>query len=120
MGARFRALSGMPSNALGAHYLYGADESFLLPRGRSAAPTSSTASTSTSATAASSARACALELFVDLFNIYNRQGTFGVDEPTRRTSARQRQNANPIVGRHLRGPDLGQGDRPDGVETSTR
>ena len=33
-GIRFRALSGIPKNALAAHYLYGADESFLLPRGQ--------------------------------------------------------------------------------------
>jgi outer membrane receptor protein involved in Fe transport len=32
-GVRFRALSGTPNSALGRHYRYGNDESFLLPRG---------------------------------------------------------------------------------------
>src|SRR5215216_2375477 len=34
LGARARATSGLPMNALAGHYLYGADESFLLPRGQ--------------------------------------------------------------------------------------
>src|SRR5262245_4245866 len=33
VGSRFRAESGSPRNAYGGHYLYGANESMLLPRG---------------------------------------------------------------------------------------
>ena len=80
LGTRARAISGVPENALGAHYLYGPNESFLLPRGilgrteidhgvdlhvayRHALPHHMSA-----------------EVFADIFNVYNRQGTFSVDD----------------------------------------
>jgi hypothetical protein len=40
IGTRLRALSGVPRQAQAGHWLYGPGESFLLPRGRSAAPSS--------------------------------------------------------------------------------
>ena len=57
-----------------------------------------------------------VEVFVDIFNVYNRQGTFDVDDDLRAAvrcaaAVGEQQNVNPIVGRHVRGPDLGQGDR---------
>jgi outer membrane receptor protein involved in Fe transport len=80
IGTRIRAISGVPINVLGPHYLYGANESFLLPRGalgrtelehgvdlhvgyRRHLSATSTA-----------------ELYADIFNVYNQQGTFSVDE----------------------------------------
>ena len=46
-----------------------------------------------------------LELFVDIYNVYNHQGTANVDNTTRRTTSCRRpacagaqQNANPISG----------------------
>ena len=44
VGTRVRAISGVPINALGPHYLYGPNESFLLPRGVLGRTESSTAS----------------------------------------------------------------------------
>ena len=100
VGGRVRALSGIPKNALGAHYLYGADESFLLPRGslgrtefehgidlhfgyKRALPHNTSA-----------------ELFVDVFNVYNRQGTFRVDDTyaPQYSPTGSPQNVNPISG----------------------
>jgi hypothetical protein len=97
IGARARVISGVPENALGGHYLYGPNESFLLPRGvlgrtdiehaldlhiayRRALPHGATA-----------------EVFVDAFNVYNRQAAFSVDD-TYAPYEGGLNNVNPISG----------------------
>lgn len=80
IGTRIRAISGVPVNVLGPHWYYGPNESFLLPRGSMGRTELEhgvdlhvgyrrhLSSTSTA------------ELYMDIFNLYNRQGTFNVDE----------------------------------------
>ncbi len=98
-GTRLRAVSGIPINALGGHYLYGADESFLLPRGQLGRTGMQHGADLHIAYGRKLARGLAVEVFADIFNLYNHQGTFDVDT----TYAPQRgpdgeSNVNPISG----------------------
>ncbi|HSD88616.1 MAG TPA: hypothetical protein VLB44_13905, partial [Kofleriaceae bacterium] len=105
IGTRIRALSGIPRNALGAHYLYGADESYILPRGELGRTEFEHGIDLHVAYKRKLTAKTAAELYIDVFNLYNRQGTFRVDE----TYAPQysvyqggvggiQQNVNPISG----------------------
>jgi outer membrane receptor protein involved in Fe transport len=105
LGGRVRAFSGIPVNALGAHYLYGADESFLLPRGQLGRTEFDHGIDLHVGYKQKLAHGTSAELYVDVFNAYNRQGTFRVDEtyaPQYSIAANggggEEQNANPISG----------------------
>ncbi|MBL0220505.1 MAG: TonB-dependent receptor [Myxococcales bacterium] len=106
VGTRLRALSGVPINALGGHYLYGSNESFLLPRGQIGRTDFEHSLDLRLIYARSLGKNMQLEFFVDLHNIYNRQGTAGVDDnyaPQFKLSAPNstsgtEQNANPVSG----------------------
>ena len=105
VGVRLRALSGVPINALGSHYLYGADESFLLPRGEIGRTDFEHGLDAHIGYRRSLNKNMNLEFFVDLYNIYDRQGTYNVDntyaEPFKlasSTAVGSLQNANPISG----------------------
>ena len=100
IGGRVRALSGIPRNALGAHYLYGADESFLLPRGSLGRTEFEHGIDLHVGYKHALPHNTAAELFVDVFNVYNRQGTFRVDETyaPQYSSTGSPQNVNPISG----------------------
>jgi outer membrane receptor protein involved in Fe transport len=80
LGTRVRALSGIPKNALAAHYLYGADEAFLLPRGQLGRTEFEHGIDLHVGYKKELHAGVDAELFVDVFNIYNRQGTFRVDD----------------------------------------
>ena len=106
VGARFRALSGTPENALGAHYLYGDNQSFLLPRGSIGRSSFDHGLDMHFGFARPLKRNMKLEVFFDLYNIYDNQGTFSVDN-TYAPAVRQidpngaggsLQNANPVSG----------------------
>ncbi|HUS30550.1 MAG TPA: hypothetical protein VMZ53_18700, partial [Kofleriaceae bacterium] len=105
VGTRIRALSGIPRNALASHYLYGADESYLLPRAQLGRTQFEHGIDVHVAYKRKLTDKTSAELYVDVFNLYNRQGTFRVDE----TYAPQfslaggggggiEQNVNPISG----------------------
>jgi hypothetical protein len=106
VGARLRALSGVPTNALAGHYLYGANESFLLPRGQLGRTDFEHGLDMHFGYGKTLNKNMNLEVFLDIFNIYNRQGTFGVDDnyapfvkltgPS--SSSGTQQNANPVSG----------------------
>ncbi len=106
VGTRLRALSGVPINALAGHYLYGANESFLLPRGQIGRTDFEHSLDLRLIYARQLSKGMQLEFFVDLHNIYNRQGTAGVDDnyaPRVKLSAPNStsgtsQNANPVSG----------------------
>ncbi|MBA3463395.1 MAG: TonB-dependent receptor [Deltaproteobacteria bacterium] len=106
VGTRLRALSGVPINALGGHYLYGGNESFLLPRGQIGRTDFEHSLDLRLIYARNLGKNMQLEFFVDLHNIYNRQGTAGVDDnfaPQFKLSAPNstsgtEQNANPVSG----------------------
>ncbi|MDB4959544.1 MAG: TonB-dependent receptor plug [Myxococcales bacterium] len=100
LGGKIRAISGIPENALGAHYLYGASESFLLPRGQLGRTEFEHGIDLHVAYGHRLSHRTAAELYIDVFNIYNRQGTFNVDD-TYAPSVRHGggvNNVNPISG----------------------
>ncbi len=78
-GARLRALSGAPRNALGRHAAYGQLESFILPRGTSGR----TAMTANADVHVAYGRHLGagmdLEVFFELFNLLNMQQETAVD-----------------------------------------
>jgi hypothetical protein len=75
-----RAVSGIPKNALGAHFLYGPDESFLLPRGQLGRTEMEHSIDIKLAYARRIGKQNRAEVFLDMFNLYNKQGTFDVDK----------------------------------------
>lgn len=101
LGSRIRMISGIPHNALGAHYLYGADESFLLPRGTLGRGELEHGVDIHLSYGRSLAHGRAIELFVDVFNVYNNQATFDIDStyaPQYRPDGGGQNNVNPISG----------------------
>lgn len=108
LGIRYRALSGVPENALAAHYDYGANESFLLPRGVLGRTDFDHGVDVHIGYRRKLTNATKLEVFIDVFNAYNRQGTASVDDtyaPQYRISSvgaagmpGEQQNANPVSG----------------------
>jgi hypothetical protein len=106
IGARARAVSGIPINALGAHYLYGPDESFLLPRGQ-LGRTGMEKTLDLRATYGHRFKSgTTAEVYFDIFNLFDEQGTFDVDKtyapPVRLAAPGQAggspNNVNPISG----------------------
>ena len=107
VGVRFRALSGTPINALAGHYLYGPNESFLLPRGELGRSDFDHGLDIHAGYGRNLNKNMKLEVFTDVFNVYNRQGTadvdttyapyFGLPSATNAALGLQ-QNANPISG----------------------
>ena len=102
VGGRLRAFSGIPENALASHYIYGADESFLLPRGVLARSEFDHGLDLRVAYTrqVSKARKMELSVYVDVYNVYDSQGTASVDNtyapPVSQSG--QVQNANPVSG----------------------
>jgi hypothetical protein len=92
-GIRLRALSGTPVDALGRHALYGRRESFILPRGTIRRTDFETGLDIHIDYARDLPRGMKFEVFADVFNLFNDQGTFAVDEEYTRISF-----VNPIVG----------------------
>jgi len=100
VGTRLRALSGIPTNALAGHYLYGSNESFLLPRGQLGRTDFEHGLDMHFGYGYDIGRNMNLEVFFDIYNIYNRQGTFGVDDnyAPQFSLDGDEQNANPVSG----------------------
>lgn len=81
VGARFRALSGLPITALGAHPSYGANEVFLLPRGAlGRTELDHNLSLRLGYARVLDRRGTILELFADVFNVYDHQAQATVDQ----------------------------------------
>jgi hypothetical protein len=127
IGARFRALSGIPQNALGAHYLYGDNQSFLLPRGTIGRSSFEHGLDLHFGFARPLKRNMKIEVFFDIYNIYDNQGTFSVDESyaagVRQTEPNgaggSLQNANPVSGGTYEDLIFVKTVDDDGNETST-
>jgi hypothetical protein len=106
IGSRIRYLSGIPKNALGAHSVYGPDESFLLPRGAMGRSEYEHGVDVHLAYGRKISKTMIAEVYFDVFNLYNKQGTFDTDQtyaPAVRLSSAQgggssENNVNPIVG----------------------
>jgi len=91
-GVRFRALSGIPRNALAHHYKYGFDESFLLPRGAMGRNPFDWGLDLHVGFSRKLGRGMELEVYSNLYSVFNRQATYDVDPSYTYDSA------NPIVG----------------------
>jgi hypothetical protein len=79
-GARFRALSGTPIDALGTHYLYGRGETYLIPRGSVGRTPFDNELDLRVRFTRKIGRGMAIELWADVFNVLNNQSTILVDE----------------------------------------
>jgi outer membrane receptor protein involved in Fe transport len=79
-GVSVRAESGIPSNTLAAHPVYGADESYLLPRGALYRSPMTTEVDTHISYGYQLSRTTRLEGFVDIFNLLNTQDELSVDE----------------------------------------
>jgi len=92
LGASVRAQSGVPSNTLAAHPIYGQDESYLLPRGAIyRSPASATVDTHVSY-GYQLGKTTRLEGFIEIFNLFDQQPEVSVDETYTKSSSL------PIVG----------------------
>ena len=91
-GMRFRAFSGVPKSALGAHFRYGFNESFVLPRGAMGRNGFDLRLDLHLAYSRKLGKGMELELFTDLFSVTNRQDVAQVD------ATYTLDDANPIVG----------------------
>jgi hypothetical protein len=100
LGARIRAFSGVPKNALAAHYLYGAQESFLLPRGELGRTDFEHGIDLHVQYERDIGRGMAMAVYVDVFNLYDYQGSANIDTSyaPATTIKGQLQNANPVSG----------------------
>ncbi len=113
-GVRARALSGVPRDVLGRHDLYGPGESFLLPRGQIGRTQFDTGLDLHVGFKRPLKHGMELEIFADVFNVLDRQGTFSVEEQYTTQSA-----SNPIVGGTYEDLIFAKAnDRDDGSETS--
>ncbi len=100
LGARIRAFSGIPKTALAAHYLYGANESFLLPRGALGRTDFEHGIDLHVEYDRDLGRGMTMGVFVDVFNLYDYQGSATIDTTyaPATTITGQPQNANPVSG----------------------
>ena len=117
VGIRFRALSGTPVNVLGPHYLYGPNESFILPRGSLERTDFDTGLDVHVGYARNVGHGMKLELFTDLFNVYDSQGTASVDQTY--APAYSGNNINPISGGTYSDLIFAKAIDVNGNETST-
>ena len=112
-GIRFRALSGIPQNVLGRHWRYGTSESFILPRGEIRRTDFETGLDIHVDYARELGRGMKVEVFADLFNVFDDQGTFGVDDNYTYIS-----NVNPISGGSYEDLIWLKENDTNGIETS--
>ena len=70
----------MPEEALAGHYLYGPNESYLLPRGQLGRTDFDHGLDLHIGYGRMLNKNMKLEVIADIYNGYNRQGTFGVDD----------------------------------------
>jgi outer membrane receptor protein involved in Fe transport len=112
-GIRFRALSGIPQNVLGRHWRYGTSESFILPRGEIRRTDFETGLDVHVDYGRDLGRGMKIFVFADLFNVFNDQGTFGVDDNYTYFS-----NVNPISGGQYEDLIWLKENDTTGVETS--
>jgi hypothetical protein len=94
LGGRYRALSGTPVDALGSHYLYGPNESFLLPRGALGRTPFTNSLDVHAAYRRRLPRGTSGEVFVDVINALDTQDVYTIDQAYTGGLG----NANPIAG----------------------
>ena len=92
VGIRYRAFSGVPNDALAAHYLYGFGESYLLPRGSEGRSPAVHGTDLHLGYSRQLTRGYQLSAFVDIINFFNQEQVSVSDE------LYTFDNANPVVG----------------------
>lgn len=95
LGASLRGISGIPHNTLVGHPLYGADESYLLPRGTAGRSPFTTTADVKATYGRKIGKNQSIELFADIFNLFNTQDETDADERYSTSFA------DPIVGGDL-------------------
>ena len=80
VGARMRALSGVPRDTLGRHHRYGPGEAFLLPRGEIGRGSFEKSLDLHIGYERKLSKGMSIEIFGDLFNVFNDQGVAGISE----------------------------------------
>jgi hypothetical protein len=114
-------VSGIPENALGGHYLYGPNESYLLPAGTMGRTALEHGVDLHVSYGRRIGKTTTAELFADIFNVYNSQSTFNVDEtyaPLYRPGNGAPNFVNPISGGQYRDLIWAKAVNQDGTETS--
>ena len=96
-GLSLRAISGAPVNITGAHYLYGRDETMLLPRGSMGRVDFDLNASAKIGYLRKLGRGMRLEGFIDIFNL-NAFGFLGGQGIARVEGRYTRSNVNPVVG----------------------
>ena len=110
-GIRFRAFSGTPRDTLGSHYIYGFDESYLLPRGDAGRTPWTTGTDVHFGYTRELGRGYELTVFSDIFNFFNQEQVFVIDETY------SFDNVNPIVGGSQQDLVFAKVTDDDGLET---
>ncbi len=121
IGGRVRAVSGIPENALGGHYLYGANESFLVPRGTMGRTDLEHGVDLHVSYGRRLNKTTVAELFADIFNVYDSQAGFNIDEtyaPLYRPGTGTPNFVNPVSGGQYRDLIWAKAITQDGTETS--
>jgi hypothetical protein len=101
IGVRASASSGTPYGALGAHWRYGQNEAFLLPRGSLGRTAFEHKIDARIIYGRKFGKGIEAEIFADFFNLYDNQGQNsigGVDDTYAFDNNAGTNNANPIVG----------------------
>ncbi len=111
-GTRVRAVSGTPVTALGRHHLYGTDEAFLLPRGAMGRTDTDWRVDLRLIYGKQLSETIGLELYADVFNLFNRQTQASVDQ------SYTFDPVNPIVGGELEDLVFAKAQTSSGGETS--
>ena len=115
-GGRFRALSGSPIGAVAPHYLYGLNESFVLPRGAMGRTDFDWGIDGELQYSRDIGHGMTLSVFTQLFNIpslFKTEGVFSVDEAYSYVD-----NVNPVVGGEYRDLVWIKAQDATGVETN--
>ncbi len=112
LGARVRALSGTPINALAKHYMYGYNESFLLPRGEMGRTDFDYGLDLHLSYGRDLGKGMSLELFTDVFSVFNRQSQYDV------SATYTLDPANPVVGGEYSDLVFAKRQNDDGNETA--
>jgi hypothetical protein len=111
LGGSFRAQSGLPQNTLAAHPQYGGLESYVLPRGVVSRTPATWQADIHASYGYRITKTMKVDVFTDIFNLFNNQETTDVDETYTLASM------NPIVGGeqsdlvHAKGLDADTGEQ---------
>lgn len=115
LGGGGQAVSGAPTNYLGSHALYGGDEVFILPRGSGERLPWVFSTDVHAGFTITPAKGHALELTVDIFNLFNFQAATALDETYTEADVSPLQNCKEAQRDSCTADDLGKLSYADGT-----